>query len=616
VKFRTTLLLALAGLAITILAMIVGAITLVVTRAARRDVAEDLARGGEAVEQFISYRRSLYEAQSRVVAGEPKLRAIVVTLGIDHASALDVAQHVQADVGCARLVLTDARGRLIADVTSSQRSGDDLSSDPLVAGALSDPAGGSSAIVVDDGQPFQMQGRRMSFDDQPVGVVVIGYPIDDHAAEDYLHQTTSPLALLVGGRLVATSALPDDPGIERSTLESALVSLPATDGPVEVQLGGSRYLALAAPLPGYTGAPSLEFVVLRSLDRALAPERSLIRVLVALAALALLAALVAAVAIARRLSRPIDQLVSFTDRIGRGALDARVNVQGVSEVTTLADSMNRMAAKLAELQREQATRERLEQELEIASRIQTSILPRSLGVPGLEMAARMIPATEVGGDYYDVLAAEDGCWIAIGDVAGHGLDAGLIMLMVQSAVAAIGRATPDATPRDAVLWLNDMLYENVHTRLARSEHVTLTLLRVHNDGSVVFAGAHEDILVWRKRAQKSELVTTGGTWVGMTGDIAGVTTDTSIALEPGDVVVLHTDGVTQTENPRGEQFGLDRVVSEVERTSDRPVEEVRDAILTAAGRFGERQDDDRTVLVLRYLGGEAGRGPATASTIR
>ncbi len=89
---------------------------------------------------------------------------------------------------------------------------------------------------------------------------------------------------------------------------------------------------------------------------------------------------------------------------------------------------------------------RQEELLAIAQRVQTSILPRKIAVPGLEIAARMIPASEVGGDYYDVLRVDDGCWIAIGDVSGHGLDAGLVMLMLQSAVltSVLARAAGDA----------------------------------------------------------------------------------------------------------------------------------------------------------------------------
>src|SRR4029078_13210337 len=110
---------------------------------------------------------------------------------------------------------------------------------------------------------------------------------------------------------------------------------------------------------------------------------------------------------------------------------------------------------------ERAQKERLEGELEIARRLQTSILPRTLEAPGLRLAATMIPASEVGGDYYDLLPLPGGCWIGVGDVAGHGLSAGMVMLMVQCIVAALVRERPDARPSELVMRLNDVLYENV-----------------------------------------------------------------------------------------------------------------------------------------------------------
>ncbi len=103
---------------------------------------------------------------------------------------------------------------------------------------------------------------------------------------------------------------------------------------------------------------------------------------------------------------------------------------------------------------------KIEEELAIARRVQTSILPRNLTVDGLEIAAVMVPADDVGGDYYDVLPFKGGAWIGIGDVSGHGLNAGLIMLMVQSATASIALSRPRATPREVLLLLNDVLCEN------------------------------------------------------------------------------------------------------------------------------------------------------------
>ncbi|HEV8248102.1 MAG TPA: substrate-binding domain-containing protein, partial [Polyangiaceae bacterium] len=169
----------------------------------------------------------------------------------------------------------------------------------------------------------------------------------------------------------------------------------------------------------------------------------------------------------------------------------------VSAALQGADLVRRVAEEAS--QREKAQKERLEQELSIATHIQTSILPRDLAVPGLAIAAAMIPATEVGGDYYDVLLVEGGCWIGIGDVAGHGLRPGLVMMMLQSVVSTVGRHSPNAPPSELIGVVNAVLYDNIRQRLGQDEHATLSLMRYSENGELVFAGAHEDLIIRRAR---------------------------------------------------------------------------------------------------------------------
>jgi sigma-B regulation protein RsbU (phosphoserine phosphatase) len=240
--------------------------------------------------------------------------------------------------------------------------------------------------------------------------------------------------------------------------------------------------------------------------------------------------------------------------------------------------------------------------MEIAARIQTSILPRDVNVAGLEIAAAMQAATEVGGDYYDVVPVDDGCWLGIGDVAGHGLGTGLVMLMMQSGIGALARRMPDAAPRDLLLALNTMLVENVRERLGQHEHATLTLIRYRRDGSLTFAGAHEEMLIRRAATGRCDRVETPGAWVGAKRDIAAGTVDSAARLHPGDLLVLYTDGLTEAKagDDGGGRFGIDRLVALIEEHGASPPAAVRDAILTAHAAFSARRDDDVTLLVARY----------------
>ena len=257
--------------------------------------------------------------------------------------------------------------------------------------------------------------------------------------------------------------------------------------------------------------------------------------------------------------------------------------------------------------RERAERSRLEHEIELAAHIQVGILPRDRRVSRLEVATAMIPATEVGGDYFDVLPFADstgsagGAWLGIGDVAGHGLHAGLMMLMIQSIVSAATHDHPNASPAQVWNVLNDVLHDNVRARLERDEHATLTLLRYDDSGRFVFAGAHEDILIYRAATGQTEMLRTRGVWAGVTRDIApGTIKDDAFQVAPGDMVVLYTDGITEAANGAREMFGPARLCKALEEAADRSVDDVRDHIMGQVRAFMATQADDLTLVVLRY----------------
>jgi serine phosphatase RsbU (regulator of sigma subunit) len=247
----------------------------------------------------------------------------------------------------------------------------------------------------------------------------------------------------------------------------------------------------------------------------------------------------------------------------------------------------------------EATNLRLQRELEIGGSIQTSILPRKLEVAGYEIAAAMRPATEVGGDYYDVVPLSGGALVGIGDVAGHGMAAAVVALMVQSIVGTLALARPDLSPSHVVELLNEVLYDNIKNRMRQDEHVTLTLLRVDPDGRVVFAGAHEDIVVYRASNKACECVPTLGTWLGARRAIGDVTSDRELRLGKGDVMLLYSDGVIEAQNASGEPYGLERLCAGVARHHGEPAATIHQLLWDEILAWTEVQDDDVTLLVLR-----------------
>lgn len=252
-------------------------------------------------------------------------------------------------------------------------------------------------------------------------------------------------------------------------------------------------------------------------------------------------------------------------------------------------------AEMREMSRQQVAVEFHERAA--ATRIQTAVLPSSIELRGLEGAARMHTADQVGGDFYDIYNADDGGWIAIGDVAGHGVTAGLTMLHAQSALSALVRH--DCGARPSAIWhgLNRTYIDNIRGRLGNDDHMTLSLFRYYDDGRFELTGAHEEALIWRARSQLVEAIPIRGTWIGLKA--SSWNEEQSFQLEVGDLLVLYTDGIIEAKDATGARVGVDAVRAVIAAHHAEPVANLRDAIFELA-RYDH--SDDASVMVFRYVG--------------
>ncbi len=248
-----------------------------------------------------------------------------------------------------------------------------------------------------------------------------------------------------------------------------------------------------------------------------------------------------------------------------------------------------------------AERDRLERELEIARVLQTALLPKQTTTRGFEIHGKMVPATEVGGDYYDVIPVDGGCWFGIGDVAGHGLRAAIVMLMVQSMIATLVRASPDARPSEILRATNAALWDGTRERLNVKDHVTCTLFRCGVDGRVCYAGAHEPTLIVRATGE-CERIAAEGTWLSVVRDLGDKNPDRDFELGYGDTMVLYTDGAIEGRNAANEELGLERFRGVLDGAHARSVSEVADSLFKTVQAWQAVQRDDITLLVVRYLG--------------
>jgi sigma-B regulation protein RsbU (phosphoserine phosphatase) len=244
--------------------------------------------------------------------------------------------------------------------------------------------------------------------------------------------------------------------------------------------------------------------------------------------------------------------------------------------------------------------QRMVRELEIASNIQRAMLPTRPQHPDFEFAGKMLPADEVGGDFFDVLVSERKLWITVGDVSGHGLGAGLIMLMAQSAFASQFRAQPSAVPNSVMSAVNELLWENITERLRENKYVTCQLLAYRDNGVFRVAGGHQFPLVYRAITGQIERIHVAGPWLGILRSWPEAPSS-EVQLEPGDVLCLYTDGSIEARNEAGELWDTERF-SEALREGLSQFEDMERAIDHVFGRLFEhcpKPDDDVSLLLVR-----------------
>ncbi|NEZ57441.1 CHASE2 domain-containing protein [Leptolyngbyaceae cyanobacterium CCMR0081] len=246
---------------------------------------------------------------------------------------------------------------------------------------------------------------------------------------------------------------------------------------------------------------------------------------------------------------------------------------------------------------------RIQTELDITRRLQKMILPpeRELQViEDLDIAGYMDPCDDVGGDYYDVISDSNGhLKIGIGDVTGHGLESGLIMIMVQTAVRTL-LESGKTKPEEFLSALNRSIYHNVQ-RINSDKTMTLSLLD-YKQGTLYLSGQHEDVLIVRANGSLEQIDTVNlGFPIALEEDIDDFLAHTQIHLEPNDVVVLYTDGITESRNIDREFYGLNRLCNVIMSNYQRTAQEIRAAVIQdVANHIGQQKIlDDITLLILK-----------------
>ena len=355
-------------------------------------------------------------------------------------------------------------------------------------------------------------------------------------------------------------------------------------------LGGVTQIS---PVPGWS------VVVEQPTSVAFASARGSVSVLGALILLVGALTLLWAFRQSQAFLKPLAELRQGALALGEGHLDYRIQVSGNDELGDLARAFNQTAEHLQDsLEEIERQNERLRTGLALARDIQLGLLPDRApwGNDSIDVYARSIPAYEVGGDFYTYLALTEGrAAIAIGDISGKGVGAALLMALTSSAVESQGRQIE--YPAQVLKALNQVLAPRL-----RANHMNAALLFAVIDPPnqtlrVANAGMIAPVLI---TACGSRFIDVGGLPVG--SFIGATYQEEVVTLNPGDTLLLVSDGVVEAHNVEGELFGFERLEAAIAEVH--PLEDVRTLVEKVLARVqafmsNTEQHDDITLVAIR-----------------
>lgn len=298
---------------------------------------------------------------------------------------------------------------------------------------------------------------------------------------------------------------------------------------------------------------------------------------------------------------PLETIAREVHAIRNGKPYKKITLNSIDEFQSLAHFFNEVTSTIEKIKTDLTDKRRLSDELNFAIKVQQQLLPKKFPrIPGLDIIIKTRPATEIGGDSFDVIARPTDTIFYIGDATGHGSPAGILMAMVNVLIHTFSGI--HSTTRDIAVAVNKFLTPKTTATM----FMTLILLRwEHETQKLFYTGCgHEHILVYRSAMGSCDVIKTGGIALGMTPDISRIAQEKELALAPGDAAILFTDGVTEARNKTGEMFGVERLAKIItEHGNKASAEPIFSAVSREFAEFAGKdfeQADDITLLVLKY----------------
>lgn len=261
--------------------------------------------------------------------------------------------------------------------------------------------------------------------------------------------------------------------------------------------------------------------------------------------------------------RPINSLVEGAGVIGKGNLDHKIPVRSKNEIGTLARAFNKMTGDLKLAQSSLVEKERMEKEIQISRNIQQALLPR--GVPvikGFSFGALYRSAREVSGDYYDFIRVDpEHLGIVVADVSGKGVPASVIMAITRSIIRSCSPG--HLSPYEVFKRVNYLISQNIYKGMFVTAFYGILNIR---EKKLTFVKAgHNYLIVFRSATQECEIVKSKGMSLGMPDAVKFEKSleEKSVTLNPGDLFVQYSDGISEAKNEEGELFSNQRLYENV-----------------------------------------------------
>lgn len=300
---------------------------------------------------------------------------------------------------------------------------------------------------------------------------------------------------------------------------------------------------------------------------------------------------------AQRITDPIEKLKSGALVLAKGDFSVRVRVETKDEVGVLADTFNKMAQDLEVSTKALVYKERMAKELELAAKIQKQILPEKMPViPGLDIAAAIVPAAEIGGDTYDFIQVDpDTHLFYISDVTGHGIPAGIVVSIANALIYSYSKS-PEL--KDILINANRVMRD----KTAKNMFMTLLMARFKQGKLTYVSAGHPEMLHYFGSERKVAIEKGGGIALGMLPDVSKMLNECSVNFGSSDCVVLYSDGIPEALSEKGEQYGLPRFKRALNDAGElENAQAIKNALLADVKLFmgNAVQADDITLVVIR-----------------